>query len=128
MKIKEKKISEKQIKIIIVILIVVIVVGIIIWGMVPEKIYDVSEILDNPERFDEQKVNVMGLVGNWETQSNNFTLIDSQDENIVINISNTKGFPEGFGNKETVVVTGIFFSETVIIETQSIQIGCPSKY
>ena len=128
MKIKEKKISEKQIKTIIVILIVVIVVGILIWGMVPEKIYDVSEILNNPEGFDGLKVNVMGLVGNWETQSNNFTLIDSQDENIVININNTKGFPEGFGNKETVVVTGIFFSETVIIETQSIQIGCPSKY
>jgi cytochrome c-type biogenesis protein CcmE len=128
MKIKEKRISEKQIKIIIVILIVVIVVGVLIWGMVPEKIYDVSEILDNPESYDGQKVNVMGLVGNWETQSNNFTLIDSQDENIVINISNTKVFPEGFGNKETVVVTGIFFSETIIIETQSIQIGCPSKY
>jgi len=128
MKIKEKKISEKQIKIVIVILIVVIVVGILLWGMVPEKIYDVSEILENPEGFDGQKVNVMGLVGNWEIQSNNFTLIDSQDENIVINISNTKVFPEGFGNKETVVVTGIFFSETVYIETQSIQIGCPSKY
>ena len=88
MKIKEKKISEKQIKIIIVILIVVIVVGILIWGMVPEKIYDVSEILDNPESYDGQKVNVMGLVGNWETQSNNFTLIDSQDENLFININN----------------------------------------
>jgi cytochrome c-type biogenesis protein CcmE len=128
MKIKEKKISEKQIKIIIVILIVVIVVGILIWGMVPEKIYDVSEILENPESYDGQIINVMGLVGNWELQSNNFTLIDSQDEDIFININNTKVFPEGFGNKETVVVTGLFFSETVIIETQSIQIGCPSKY
>lgn len=128
MKIKEKKISEKQIKIIIVVAIVVIVVGILIWGMIPEKIYDVSEILDNPKGFNGQKVNVIGVIGDWETQSNNFTLIDSQDENIVINISNTKGFPEGFGNKETVVVTGIFFSESVIIETQSIQIGCPSKY
>jgi cytochrome c-type biogenesis protein CcmE len=128
MKIKEKRISEKQIKIAIVILIVVIVIGILMWGMVPEKIYDVSEILDSPENFDGKKVNVMGLVGNWEIQSSNFTLVDSQDENIVINISNTKVFPEGFGNKETVVVTGIFFSEAFYIETQSIQIGCPSKY
>ncbi len=128
MKIKEKKISEKQIKIIIVILIVVIVVGILIWGMVPQKIYDVSEILSNPQIYDGQIVNVMGLVGNWEIESNNFTLIDSQDEDIFININNTKVFPEGFGNKETVVVTGTFFSETIIIDTQSIQIGCPSKY
>ena len=128
MKIKEKKISEKQIKIIIVVIIVIIVVGVLIWGMVPEKIYDVSEILDNYEGFNGQKVNVMGLVSNWEVSSNNFKLIDSQDENLFINVNNTKVFPEGFGNKETVVVTGIFSSETVIIETQSIQIGCPSKY
>ena len=128
MKIIEKKISEKQIKIAIVILIVVIVVGILMWGMVPEKIYDVSEIIDSPEDFDGKKINVMGLVGNWEIQSNNFTLIDSKDDNIVINITNTNVFPEGFGNKETVVVTGIFFSENEYIETESIQIGCPSKY
>ena len=128
MKIKEKRISEKQIKTIIVILIVVIVVGVLIWGMVPEKIYDVSEILDNPEGFDGQIVSVMGVVGNWDKQSTNFTLLDSQDENLLINISNTKVFPEGFGSKETVVVTGIFFSGNLSIETQSIQIGCPSKY
>ena len=128
MKIKEKKISEKQIKIIIVVAIVVIVVGVIIWGMIPEKIYDVSEILENPEGFNGQKINVMGLVGNWETTSNNFTLIDSQEENLVITINYTKAFPEGFGNKETVVVTGIFWSDIVNIEAQSIQIGCPSKY
>ena len=128
MKIKEKKISEKQIKIGIVILIVVIVVGILLWGMVPEKIYDVSEILESHEDFDGQKVNVMGLVGNWEIQSENFTLIDTSDDNIFINISNIKGFPEGFGNKETVVITGVFFLETMYIETESIQLGCPSKY
>jgi cytochrome c-type biogenesis protein CcmE len=128
MKIKEKRISEKQIKIIIVILIVVIVVGVLLWGMIPEKIYEVSEILENPEEFNGQKVNVKGIVDNWEKSSINFTLVDSQDENINIFINNTKGFPEGFGNKETVVVTGIFSSETLKIETQSIQIGCPSKY
>ena len=128
MKIKEKKISEKQIKIGIFILIIVIVVGILLWGMVPEKIYDVSEIVKNPEDFNGKKVNVMGLVGNWEIQSNNFTLIDSKDDNIVINITNTNVFPEGFGNKETVVVTGIFFSENAYMQTESIQLGCPSKY
>ena len=128
MKIKEKKISEKQIKIIIVVIIVVIVVGVLLWGMIPEKIYDVSEILNNTEGVDGQKVNVIGVVGNWEMSSKNFTLIDTEDGNLGINITYTKALPEGFGNKETVVVTGIFFSESVIIETQSIQIGCPSKY
>ncbi|EMR75522.1 hypothetical protein MBGDF03_00492 [Thermoplasmatales archaeon SCGC AB-540-F20] len=46
---KARKISEKQIKIIAVVTIVVIVVGVLLWGMVPGKIYNVSEILDNPE-------------------------------------------------------------------------------
>jgi len=128
MKIKERKISEKQIKIIAVVIIAVIVVGVLLWGMVPGKIYDVSQILDNPEGLDEQEVNVIGVVSNWELSSNNFTLIDSQDENLGINITHTKAFPEGFGNGETVVVTGVLRSETVHVESQSIQIGCPSKY
>ena len=125
---KARKISEKQIKIIAVVTIVVIVVGVLLWGMVPGKIYNVSEILDNPDKFDEQGVNVTGVVGEWGLSSDNFTLVDSQDENLTIEIMHTGGFPEGFGNNETVVVTGVFWSETMYIKSHSIQIGCPSKY
>lgn len=125
---KPRKISEKQIKIIAVVTIVVIVVGILLWGMVPEKIYDVSEILGNPEGFNGQEVNVIGVVGGWESSSHNFTLVDSKDKNLAINITYNMTFPGGFGNDETVVVTGVFWSETMHIESQKIQIGCPSKY
>ena len=128
MKVKERKISEKQIKSVAVIIIVVIVVSVLLWGMVPGKIYDVSEILDNAEEFNGQEVKVIGVVDNWKLSSHNFTLIDSQDENLDINITYIKSFPEGFGNGETVLVTGIFWLETFYIESQSIQIGCPSKY
>ena len=127
---KARKISEKHIKIIAVVTIVVIVVGVLLWGMVPGKIYNVSEILDNPEGFDGQMVNVTGVVRGWGLSSHNFTLVDSLDKNLTIEITHTRAFPEGFGDNETVVVTGIFWSETEIwyIESQSIQIGCPSKY
>jgi cytochrome c-type biogenesis protein CcmE len=126
---KVRKISEKQIKIAAVFTIVVVVVGVLLWGMVPGKIYDVSEILDNPEKFDANGVNVTGIVGNWGLSSNNFTLVDSQDENLSIKIMHTGGFPEGFGNNETIVATGVFFgSETMYIESHLIKIGCPSKY
>lgn len=128
MKKKARKISEKQIKIIAVVTIVVIVVGVLFWGMVPGKIYNVSEILDNPEGFDGRVVNVTGVVGGWGLSSHNFTLVDSLDKNLTIEITHTRGFPEGFGDNETVVITGIFWSETRHIESQSIQIGCPSKY
>ena len=125
---KARKISEKQIKIIAVVTIVVIIVVVLLWGMVPGKIYNVSEILGNPEGFDGRGVNVTGVVRGWGLFSDNFTLVDSLDKNLTIEITHNKVFPEGFGDNETVVVTGIFWSETRYIESQSIQIGCPSKY
>ena len=125
---KTIKISEKQIKIIAVITIVIIVVSILLWGMVPEKIYDVSEILNNPEEFNSKEVNVIGVVEEWEPSSNNFTLLDTMDTNLVINITHTRAFPEGFGDNKTVVVIGVFLSVTRLIESKKIQIGCPSKY
>ncbi len=123
-----KKISKKQIKIIAVITIIVIVVSILLWGMVPGKIYNVSEILDNPENFDGRMVNVTGIVDRWGISPHNFTLIDSVDKDLTINITHTGIFPGSFGNNETVMVTGIFWSETRHLESLKIQIGCPSKY
>lgn len=125
---KARKISDRQIKIIAVITIIVIVVAVLLWGMIPGKIYDVSEILNNSESFDGQLVNVTGIVAAWELASQNFTLVDSKEKNLSITIIHNKSFPEGFGNNETVVVIGVFRSETKSIESQSIKIGCPSKY
>jgi len=125
---KAIKISERQIKITAVIIIVVIVVVVLLWGMVPGRIYDVSEILENSERFDGRIINATGVVGDWLISSNNFTLMDSLNRSLIINITHNGGFPGGFGNNETVVVTGIFLSGINHIESQSIQIGCPSKY
>jgi len=125
---KAIKISEKQIKIIAVVTIVIIVVSILLWGMIPEKIYDVSEILNNPEGFDGKEVNVIGIVEGWEPSSYNFTLLDNSNEILAINITHTRAFPEGFGDNKTVVVIGVFSSELRVIESQKIQIGCPSKY
>jgi cytochrome c-type biogenesis protein CcmE len=124
----KRKISEKQIKIIAVVTIVVIVVVVLLWGMVPGKINEVSEILKNSGGFDGRLVNVTGVVNGWESSSLNFTLVDSLDKNLLINVTHTAVFPGGFGDNETVVVTGVFWSETRHIESQKIQIGCPSKY
>lgn len=125
---KEIKISDKQIKIIAVITILIIVFIVLFWGMAPGKIYDVSEIISESENFDGRNINVSGIVNDWISTSNNFTLVDSFKENFSIHIVHTRGFPGGFANNETVVVTGIYFSDTEKIESQSIQIGCPSKY
>lgn len=122
------KISDKQIKIAAVFTILIIILIVLFWGMVPGKIYEVSEILENPLSYDSRHVNVSGVVSNWNSESNTFTLVDPFKENYSIGVEHIRGFPGGFANNETVVVTGVFYSNTIFIESQSIQIGCPSKY
>ena len=125
---KVRKISEKQIKLVIVIFVVLVVIVLLLWGMVPSKIYNVSEILEKPENFNGIGVNVTGIVTDWESTSRNFSLLDSNDENLTINVEHSGALPEGFGNNETVVVAGIFNFDNNNINSNSIQIGCPSKY
>ena len=125
---KPRKISEKQIKIIVVIAVIAIVVGILLWGMIPEKIYEVSEILNDKEGFDGKEVNVKGVVNGWSISSKNFTLLDVSNENLKIEITHSGAFSEGFGNGETVIVVGSYNSITNHIDSTSIQTGCPSKY
>ena len=125
---KAIRISERQIKITAVIIIVVVVVAVLFWGMVPNRIYDTSEIIENSQSFNGKLVNVSGIVEGWMLSSNNFTLVDSLNDSYKIIITHNGGFPGGFGNNETVVITGVYFSGVNRIESQSIQIGCPSKY
>ncbi|UCF50120.1 MAG: cytochrome c maturation protein CcmE [Thermoplasmatales archaeon] len=128
MKKRIRKISEGQIKIVIVVFIVVIILALLLWGMVPGKIYDVSEILKKSSSFDGQELEVTGIVTEWTSTSRNFTLVDSINNNYAINVTHTSWYPEGFGVNETIVVSGIFLSNTTHIESKTIQIGCPSKY
>ena len=126
---EKKKISEKQLKIIVFVVLIVVVVGYLVWGMTPEKFYEVSEILDNPGEFDGLEIDIKGVVSDWN-MSNNFTLTGSNNHNLTINATNDRAFPEGFGNNETIVISGVFTytNGTGHIESESIQIGCPSKY
>ncbi len=126
---EKKKISEKQLKIIVFVVLIAVVVGYLVWGMTPEKFYETSEILENPGEFDGQELDIKGIVSNWNMTSN-FTLTDSNDYNITITATHDRAFPEGFGNNETIVIRGVFTYTNGIghIESESIQIGCPSKY
>jgi cytochrome c-type biogenesis protein CcmE len=126
---EERKISEKQIKVVIFIVIIIMVVFIAVWGMVPGKIYEVSEVLENPAEFYETEIQVKGVVIGWNL-SHNFTLRDQTEYDLTIEAMHSGPLPEGFGNNETVVVKGVFSNATGAyhIESVSIQIGCPSKY
>ena len=128
---EETKISGKQIKLVIFIVIIALVVFLLLWGMTPTKIYEVSEIYDESTHIKNAKeISVKGLVADFQSGAGNFTLVDSLNGNITIEISHGHPFPEGFGNNETVVVTGIINKDGSIyhIQSSAIQIGCPSKY
>ena len=101
---------------------------VLLWGMVPEEIYEVSKITEDPGKFDGEEINVKGVVMDWDGGAMNFTLADSLDQNITILITHGGGPPEGFGNNVTIVAKGLFDSATMTIESISIQVGCPSKY
>ncbi len=124
-----RKLSEKTIKIAIISIVIIIVMVIALWGMAPEKIYEVSKALEDPSTHEAQVISVKGVVTGWNTSSG-FNLVDSTDYSLSINITHTSVFPDGFGNGETVVVKGVFNIQNgaPMIESSSIQIGCPSKY
>ena len=128
---EETKITEKQIKLVIFLVVIAMVVILLVWGMTPTKIYEVSEIYDNPTSFENTKeISVKGLVADYQSGGGNFTLLGSQNANLTIQITHDRSFPEGFGEGETVVVTGFFSNDGSVyhIQSSAIQIGCPSKY
>ncbi len=126
---KRKKLSEKQVKITIAIIIVLLIVGIMIWAMIPNnEIYEVSDLLDDPDKYDGEELSLQGVVIKWDSSTVNFTLGDSNDDNLAINITYTGTIPENFGINSTVTVTGVFHKDPIHVESNEIQTGCPSKY
>ena len=125
---KIKKISEKHIKLIVIIAVIVVVLVILLWGMVPEKIYEVSEVTNNKSLYDGKEISIKGVVMGWNGTTKNFTLADAIDLNVTISVTHSGAFPEGFGNNATIVAKGIFRSKLLHLDSIAIQIGCPSKY
>ena len=125
-----RRISQKQIKIIVVVVVIIVVVGVLVWGMIPEKIYELAEVLDDQDKFEDDYISVKGVVTEWNKSSDSFTLTDSNDETLTILVIHDGPFPEGFGINVTAVVKGTFkiASGNPIMESNEIQIGCPSKY
>ena len=105
-------------------------VVILLWGMVPDRIFEVKEVVDGLDDHVGERINVKGVVSNWEIGMSNFTLVDSNNANLSIRVEHPGPIPEGFGVNVTVVVKGIFHrsEQTYSIDSDEIQIGCPSKY
>ena len=126
---KRMKVTERQLKVLAMAAIIIALLAIVIWGMVPDKIYEVSEASERSSEFDGEVISVKGVVSAWDQQGN-FTLQDSLDEALNLTVHYDGGLPDGFGDGQTVVVEGLFGSSVagLFMEAQKLTIGCPSKY
>ena len=130
--IKKGRISDKQIKLIVVVAVVVVVVGVLLWGMVPNEIYEVSDVFDHLDELDGREISVRGVVQGFNISSNLFSLVypDSLDSTmpVKVNVNFTGSFPDGFGNNQSVIVKGMYTAKINLLSSRQIIIGCPSKY
>jgi cytochrome c-type biogenesis protein CcmE len=124
------RLSSKQVKLLVVVAVVAVVVLLLLWGMVPERIYDVSDVVGSPGKYDGKTVSVKGNVVSWDMSSRTFTLADPNDGATTINVTHSGTFPSGFGLNVTAIVKGRFTGAGGVarMESTEIQIGCPSKY
>jgi cytochrome c-type biogenesis protein CcmE len=129
-KLRSKGISSKQIRIGVVVAVVAVLVVVLLWGMVPDRIYEVHQAVDDIDSLDGEYVSVKGTIVSWETGSSDFTIADTNDANITIQVQHTGPIPEGFGINATAVVKGTIHKTEPMdrMKTDAIQIGCPSKY
>lgn len=125
-----RRYSSKQIRIALIVIVVAVIAVILLWGMVPEPIYEVGSVLDDIDDLNGQYINVKGTVTNWEAGQSNYTLADSNDLNMTMEVTHQGAFPEGFGLEATIVAKGIVKKgePSVKMNSDEIQIGCPSKY
>ncbi len=127
---KGRRLSARRLRLIVVVAVVAVIVTILLWGMVPEKILEVREVLGDAAAYDGTVVQVKGTVRDWNATTGNFTLVDPSKETKVILVHYGGAFPEGFGENITVVVKGTFAITVTSYEMEAsqIQVGCPSKY
>ena len=96
----------------------------------PEVQYTVDEIMDSPEDYTSEEINLRGTVleGSWDEESKVFILKGTEAE-LFVDFS-TISLPDGFGEGYMVAVQGDLenIDGKWTISSSSIQTGCPSKY
>ncbi len=105
-------------------------VGLMFFSVDPQVQYTVDEVMDSPEDFGSDVINVRGIVQSQsiDNTTSTFTLEGSESE---IHVSFAMiAVPDGFEEGRMIAVKGELIQQGEFwhIDAKEIQTGCPSKY
>ena len=106
------------------------VLGLMMASVDPEIQYSVDEIMEDPERFQDNQIFVRGVVSidSMDNEEMRFILEGVTGE-IYVDFTHSP-IPGGFDEGRTIAVRGDLVTQNGIwlIDSFEIQTGCPSKY
>ncbi len=105
-------------------------VGLMFLSVDPQVQYTVDEIMESPEDFSSDEVNIRGMVKIQSIDNLTSTFIlEGTDSEIQVSFAKI-AVPDGFEEGRMVAVNGnlIQAGEFWLIDAKEIQTGCPSKY
>ena len=105
-------------------------IGLMFLSVDPQVQYTVDEVMDSPEEFSSEEVNIRGIVKNESIDNSSSTfLLQGSESKILVSFAMI-AVPDGFEEGRMIAVKGnlIQDGEMWIIDAKEIQTGCPSKY
>ncbi len=105
-------------------------IGLMFLSVDPQVQYTVDEVMDSPEEFSSEEVNIRGIVKNESIDNSSSTfLLQGSESKILVSFAMI-AVPDGFEEGRMIAVKGnlIQEGEMWIIDAKEIQTGCPSKY
>ena len=105
-------------------------IGLMFLSVDPQVQYTVDEVMDSPEEFSSEEVNIRGIVKNESIDNSSSTfLLQGSESKILVSFAMI-AVPDGFEEGRMIAVKGnlIQDGEMWIIDSKEIQTGCPSKY
>lgn len=105
-------------------------IGLMFLSVDPQVQYTVDEVMDSPEEFSSEEVNIRGIVKNESIDNSSSTFLLQGSESEILVSFTMIAVPDGFGEGRMIAVKGNLIQDggMWIIDAKEIQTGCPSKY
>ena len=105
-------------------------VGLMFLSVDPQVQYTVDEVMESPEDFSSDEINIRGMVKIQSIDNSTSTfLLEGTDSEIQVSFAKI-AVPDGFEEGRMIAVNGYLIQEGGFwqIDANEIQTGCPSKY